>query len=81
MRTTVFAQFQARAGVTRLALALPTLTSALSTVCTLVAMRPPAILKANAVTALPESRTVMSAAILAARHAEEAVAANNLAEV
>ena len=44
-------------------------------------MHPPVVLKANAVTALPESRTVMSAAILAARHAEEAVAANNLAEV
>ena len=55
--------------------------SALSTVCTLAAMHPPVVLKANAVTALPESRTVMSAAILAARHAEEAVAANNLAEV
>ena len=55
--------------------------NALSTVCTLAAMHPPAVRKANALTALLESRTVMSAAILAARHAVEAVAANKLAEV
>ena len=44
-------------------------------------MHPPAVRKANALTALLGSRTVMSAAILAARHAVEAVAANKLAEV
>ena len=44
-------------------------------------MHPRAVPKANAVTALPESRAAMSAAMLTAGHAEEPVAADDLAEV
>ena len=45
-------------------------------------MRPSALLKVNnAVTAWPESRTAMSAAMLAAEYAEEAVAADLTAEM
>ena len=48
----------------------------LSTIFTLGAMRPPAVLKGNnAATASQESRTVMSAVMPTAGHAEEAVVA------
>ena len=48
----------------------------LSTIFTLGAMRPPAVLKGNnAATASPESKTAISAVMLTAGHVEDSVAA------
>ena len=53
----------------------------LSTIATLAAMHPPPVLKGNnAATASPESKTVMSAVMLNAGHAEEAVVAADPAD-
>ena len=56
--------------------------STLSTVSTLAAMHPSTVLKDNnAVTASPEPKTAMSAVMLTAGHAEDVVAADDLAGV
>ena len=53
----------------------------LSTISTIAAMLPPAVLKGNnAATASPESKAVMSAVMLTAGHAEDAVVAAGRAD-
>ena len=53
----------------------------LSTVATLAAIHPPAMVKGkHAATASPESKTVMSAVMLTAGHAEEPVVASGPAD-